>query len=94
MKKWIWDNGFVAHIVHDDGSHEVKKFTSSAQARQFVERQNGVVLARPHKKHKPNQAARRTRRNSQVKSDNQLTPAQKQMKAEAMKQLAGLKPAN
>lgn len=92
MQKWIYDGGFKAHIMHDDGKQEVKQFTSSAQARQFVEKHNDEVLAHRHRKHKPNQNVRRIRENTKVKSDNQLTPAQREQKAEAMKQVAGLKP--
>ena len=90
MKKWIYDGGFVAHIMHDDGTQEVKQFTSSAQARQFVEKKNNDHTT--HKRHPFNRTmfGLRIRRNSQVKSDSELTPDQKLLKAKALEQMKGL----
>lgn len=90
MMKWHWDGGWNAIGENPDGTKELKQFTSTAMARQFVEQQTGLVLAKRHKKHKPNQSARRARKSSTMRGDGQLTPHQKALKAEAMKQFAGL----
>lgn len=46
---WIWDGGFRAHQQEMDGTRTEKVFTSVAQARQFVEQEEQIVLATRHK---------------------------------------------
>lgn len=81
MARWQWDGAATAHIRKDDGTHEVKKFTSFAQARQFVEKQNNEVLAKRVRKHKP----RRTQRTAARRSI-KLNAQQEQLKQQALKQ--------
>jgi hypothetical protein len=86
---WVWDGGFRANKRELDGSAIEKIFTSSALARQFVEKHEGIVLAT---KAKPRTKSRNknTRRNS--KPLVMLTPTQQALKDKAMKQMQGLKP--
>jgi hypothetical protein len=56
---WIWDGGFRAHERNEDGTITEKVFTSAAQARQHVEQQEDVVLAKRSKPPKRGQHRQR-----------------------------------
>jgi hypothetical protein len=86
--RYIWSPGsFVVSVVQDDGSTIEKKFTSSAQARQFAEKGLGITLARKIK-HSPSAHLRKKGRNQRMPSV--LTPEQEALKARLMQQLKGL----
>lgn len=85
---WIWDSEFRAHKRHEDGRVTEKVFTSHAQARQFVEKTEDVKLAV-----KPALPSRRRNQHKigrHVTAPASLTPEQKRLKEEAMKQFKGL----
>jgi hypothetical protein len=44
--KWTWDGKFRASKQHANGTKEEKLFSSSAQARQFVEKHNNECLVK------------------------------------------------
>jgi hypothetical protein len=46
---WTWDGGFRASERDEHGGIIERTFTSTAQARQFVEQEEGVVLGTKHK---------------------------------------------
>lgn len=79
--RWIWDGGFLAYRTRDDGVHEVKKFTSSAQARQFVEQAENILLAAPAV---PDRGNRRQRQTTLTEEQ------QRELKQKASQQLKGL----
>jgi hypothetical protein len=83
VKIWTLTDEFTAAKLHDDGTVEEKKFTSHAQARQFVEKHTGQVLAF---KHKPSR--KQPRRNSTVPTV--LSKEQKDLVDKAAKQFKGL----
>lgn len=84
--KWIWDGGFTAHRLTHDG-REVKAFTSSAQARQFVEKHEKVILAkRVNSPMSRNELRKKVRHKPIAK----LTPDQQKLKDEALKMVKGL----
>ena len=82
MSQWTLVDDFTATKQHADGTTEEKKFTSHAQARQFVEQYTGQILAFRHKPQPPHEAQNRTSR---------LTKEQQQtLRDEAMKRFKGL----
>ena len=85
---WTWDGGFRASKMDDDGTVTEKTFTSSAQARQFVEQAENVLLAVPTTK--PSRNSQGMRRPAHVTAPASLTPEQQALKNEAMKQVKGL----
>jgi hypothetical protein len=80
--KWTWDGGFRAHVLNQDGTRTEKVFTSEAQARQFVEQQENVQLAGPHKP--PRNGA------AKFKMKFNLTPEEQKLKDDALKMFKGL----
>jgi hypothetical protein len=80
--KWTWDGGFRAHSQNENGTRTEKVFTSEAQARQFVEREENIQLAGRHKP--PRHGA------AKFKMKFNLTPEQRRLKEEALKMFKGL----
>jgi hypothetical protein len=75
--KWTWDGGFRAHTSNEDGTRTEKVFTSEAQARQFVEQEENVQLAGPHKPPRVGAAKFKMKFN--------LTSEERRLKEEALK---------
>jgi hypothetical protein len=81
---WDFDGQFTATKRNEDGTITVKHFTSHAQARQFIENENDIILAvRITKPVHPKDV-------QPVCVPRRLTPEQKALKEAAMKQLKGL----
>jgi hypothetical protein len=81
MSKWIWDGGWTAHRSNPDGTVTVEKFTTTAAARQHVEKANSVTLGKRVRKHRPKRKHNRVSGKVGV-----LDASQKALKAEALKQ--------
>jgi hypothetical protein len=87
--KWIWDGGFRAHKQNEDGTATELVFTSSAQARQHVEKHENVILAVKHQP--PRKGSRnRVRRGGVSTPITRLNEQQAKLKAEALKMTQGL----
>lgn len=88
MIKWTLVDDFTAVKHHDDGTVEEKKFTSHAQARQFVERHTGQLLAFKHRPHNSHQ--QRMRKTGASSVPEKLSSEQKALVEKAAKQFKGI----
>ena len=80
---WQLLDDFTAIRHNESGEIEQKKFTSHAQARQFVENETGVTTVKPHR---PTPG----RINKRHRPTTQLSQSQQVLKDKAMVMLTGL----
>lgn len=81
-------NDFTVIETDDLGVATERKFTSHAQARQFLERMTDHPAPMPHQPVRSDQAS--LRRGGLFRPLETLTPEQQRLKDEAMKQFKGL----
>lgn len=81
--RWQWHGGFTASKREEDGTVTEKKFTSVAQARQFVEQEENMVLAE-------RTTTAPTSARNRIPASKILTPEQKRLRQEALKIAQGL----